>query len=99
MPLDQDLGLEIQTRRKREVFVSWARVTVDAAVLTPSIRVNTEIKSDVRTVIRGDDTAAVVFIQLGLGCTEFFPCALGKIVDRFESIGRVEGCSASSNLR
>src|SRR5215217_4650276 len=46
-----DLALEIESGGKTEIFVRWSRVTIDAAMFAPSIRIQACLKPNIRTVV------------------------------------------------
>src|SRR5688572_11275484 len=62
--LDQDLGLEIQSGRKSQIFVCGPRITIDATVLTAPVWVNTGTEADIRTVIVSDQRSGMIFKKL-----------------------------------
>ena len=75
--LHKDAGFEIEARRKAEVFVGWAGVTIHAPVLAAPVRIQAVGKADVRAVVAGQQgfrgvhiigcgrLAQVLFVQRG----------------------------------
>jgi hypothetical protein len=53
--LDQNLGLEVKTGGKSDIFMSWSGITINTAVLAPAIRLNAHLEPNVRAIVRGDD--------------------------------------------
>jgi hypothetical protein len=49
------------------ILVSGARVTIRASVLTTAVDIDAGFKSDIRTVVVGDDGAGVVFEEFSAG--------------------------------
>src|SRR6266576_2671560 len=52
---DHDFALEIEASRKPEILVSRPRVTIDATVFAPPLRIQARFKADIRTGIPGDN--------------------------------------------
>ena len=87
----ENAGLKIQARRESEVFVGWASVAIDTAVLTPSIRVQAVFETHIGAVISGNDALAAVVDEFGrrpeILAFEFF----WKKMDGFEPIAGIVG--------
>src|SRR3954454_20212701 len=52
--LEYDLGLELQTRRVAEIGVARPRITIDAAVLAPAVRIDRAVEAEIRAVVPSD---------------------------------------------
>src|SRR4030095_5941713 len=64
---DEDLGLKIQASGEAEIFMGGTGITIDTAVLTPAVRVNTIGNPHVWTGIGGENRAGRVCEKLGGG--------------------------------
>ena len=51
---DKNSGLEVQACGETEILMIRTCVTIDASVLTASIRIDTGFEADIRAVIEGD---------------------------------------------
>lgn len=58
-----DFRLKIETRGKPEVFMSRPRITIDAAMLAPAIRIETVRESNVGAFILRQDRPSVILIK------------------------------------
>src|SRR5690606_34299137 len=62
--------LEIEPRRVAEIAVGRAGVAIDAAMLTPAVRVDRAVEADIGAVVRGDDAARRLDAHLGFESLE-----------------------------
>src|SRR5205823_2948979 len=94
---DEYLRLEIEPRRQAEVFVERPGEAIGAAVLAAAVRVDAVRKSDVGTVVAGDDRARRVAIEAGRRRRRLLGRAVrvGVVVDRDETIRRVRSGAAA----
>ena len=94
--LHHNLRLETQARRKAQVFVEGTRITIDAAMLAASIRIDARLKTNVRAVVVSDDRAGAIFEKLRARQRVLFrvPIRIRFEVYLLETIGRVAGCAA-----
>src|SRR5207244_4459743 len=97
--LDQDFGLEVQTCGKTQVFVRRPRVTVNAAMLTAAVRIDTGREADVRAVVVRNDGARRVLQELRRRRDRLGFCfvPLPLVMKTLEAIGRIRSCAAAAN--
>ena len=89
--LHKDLGFEIQSARQAQEFMAGSRVAVDAPMLTPSIRINTESKTNVRAVVSCYDGARRIYEEFCLR-PRFRPCIFLLLLKRnTQSLESIEG--------
>src|ERR1700679_648578 len=102
--LDHDLGLEIQPRRKAQIFVRWPGVAINTAMLTPAVRIQAHLKSHVRAVVAGDDALRLVgqilrgwpIEGLEVILVVFDLLELELVVGRFKPVWRVESSTTAA---
>ena len=100
--LHHDFGFEIQAGGKAQILVERPGVAVNTAMLATPVRIHARFKSDVGTVIAGDDRAGAVLEELRARQRIFLgiPIRVAFEMNRFEPVGRVhrraaggEGCA------
>ena len=89
--LDEDLGLKIQASREAEIFMGGTGITIDTAVLTSSVRINTIGKPHVRTRIGRENRAGRVFEKLGGGggILRVRPVRVADVPERCKAVGGI----------
>ena len=92
--LHEDLGFKIQARGEAEIFMGGTGITIDTAVLTPSVRVNTIRKPDVRTRVGREDRTGRVFKKLGGGggILRVRPIRIADVPERGKAVGGIARC-------
>ena len=105
--LDHDLGLEVETRRETEILMRRPRITIDAAMFTPSIRIETHLEPDIRAIVLSDDAprrVGKVFRRrpaqtLQILVVTFDLLEIKLSMSRLESVGRVDPRPAPATKR
>ena len=89
--LDEDLGLKIQASREAEIFMRGTSITIDTAVLTPSVWVNTIGKPHVWSDIGRENRAGRIFEKLGGGggILRVRPVRVAGVPERGKAVGGI----------
>ena len=91
--LHQDPRFEIEAGGETQIFVSRARVAVDAAVLAPAVRIDAGIEAHVRAVVVRDDGPGGVLEKSGGGSHRN---AVRHEIQRLETVPGIVAASSSA---
>src|SRR5262245_54133970 len=85
----------------------WARIAINAAMLTAAIRIDAHLKADVRAIVRGDDASGRISKEFCRRTTQGFEVLIvyfelieiELVVCRFKSIRRIARGASPARCR